>query len=245
MAALERRPLTTQVRDQILHMVQQGHLQAGDRLPTEFELASHFQVSRATIREALKLLDQERIILCRHGVGRFVAPGSAGVFTDAISNLKSVTEMARDLHITISTQVISLREEIPDLDVREKLALQPGMAVVSLERVRYAEGEPVIYSTDVFPRQIVTGPINEAAFQGSLCAIMEDEWNVRLEYSRSIVRAALLDPELCRRINVPDCLAWLSMEQINYDAQDRPVLYSIDYHRGDKFEFQVIRQRRG
>ena len=244
MAALERRPLTTQVRDQIMNMVRDGHLQAGDRLPSEFELASQFQVSRATIREALKLLDQERVILCRHGVGRFVAPGGAGVFTDAISNLKSVTEMARDLNITISTQVISLREEIPDPGVREKLALQPGMAVMVLERVRYAEGEPVIYSIDIFPRHIVAGAIEPEAFNGSLCAIMEQDWSVRLEYSRSVVRAALLDPELCRRINVPDCLAWLSMEQINYDAQDRPVLYSKDYHRGDKFEFQVVRQRR-
>ena len=244
MAALERRPLTAQVRDQIMNMVRDGHLQAGDRLPSEFELASQFQVSRATIREALKLLDQERVILCRHGVGRFVAPGSAGVFTDAISNLKSVTEMARDLNITISTQVISLREEIPDPGVREKLALGPGMAVMVLERVRYAEGEPVIYSIDIFPRHIVVGAIEPQAFNGSLCAIMEQDWSVRLEYSRSVVRAALLDPELCRRINVPDCLAWLSMEQINYDAQDRPVLYSKDYHRGDKFEFQVVRQRR-
>ncbi len=225
-------------------MVREGQLQSGDKLPSELELASQFQVSRATVREALKILDQEHVIFCRHGVGRFVAPGTTGVFTDAISNLKSVTEMAQDLNITISTQVIAFREEIPNDDVREKLDLQPGMAVVVLERVRYAEGEPVIYSIDIFPRHIVIGSIRQEDFSGSLCAIMEQEWNVRLAYSRTILSAALLNPELCQRIHVPDCVAWLSMEQTNYDAQDRPVLYSKDFHRGDKFEFQVVRQRR-
>jgi DNA-binding GntR family transcriptional regulator len=88
------------------------------------------------------------------------------------------------------------------------------------------------------------GALREEAFAGSLCEVMELEWNVRLEYSRSTISAVLLEPELCRRINVPDCVAWLSMEQLNYDAQDRAVLYSRDFHRGDKFEFQVVRQRR-
>ena len=244
MTVLERRPLAEQLRDQLWDMIREGHFRTGDKLPSEFELASQFQVSRATVREALKSLDQERIILCRHGVGRFVAPGTNGVFTDAISNLKSVTEMARDLNITITTRVISCRVELPDDDVREKLELQPGMAVVELERVRYAEGEPVIYSIDIFPRHLVVGALREEAFAGSLCEVMEQEWNVRLEYSRSTISAVLLEPELCRRISVPDCQAWMSMEQLNYDAQDRPVLYSQDYHRGDKFEFQVIRQRR-
>jgi GntR family transcriptional regulator len=243
-AALERRPLTIQLRDQILNMVRQGELRAGDRLPSEFELASQFQVSRATVREALKILDQDRVIVCRHGVGRFVAHGAPAVFTDAITNWKSVTEMADDLNITVTTRVISCREEIPNDEVRAKLNLQPGQAAVVLERVRYAEGEPVIYSADIFPRHIVTGALVPEAFNGSLCAIMEGEWGVRLVYSRTTLRAALLAPELCRRIGVPDCVAWLSMEQTNYDVQDRPLLYSKDYHRGDKFEFQVLRERR-
>lgn len=244
MDGLDRRPLPAQLRDRIWNLIQDEHYRTGDQLPSEQNLAARFGVSRATIREALKILEEERLILCRHGIGRFVAPGSSGVLSEAITNLKSVTEMAQDLAIPVSTQVVSLREELPNAVVRTRLNLEPGLAVVVLERVRLAQGEPVIYSIDTFPRNIVVGELRAEEFAGSLLSVMEGSWNTRLAYSKAVISAVLLDAELSQRVGVPDCIAWILLEQINYDAQDHPVLYSRDYHRGDKFQFHVLRRRR-
>jgi GntR family transcriptional regulator len=244
MISLQRRPLPDQLRDQIWETVKQGHYRPGDRLPSEQELAAKFSVSRATVREALKTMEDEHLIICRHGLGRFVAPAAAGVYSDAIANLKSVTELAQDLAIPLSTRVLSVREELPDEFVKSRLNLQSGATVVILERLRLAHDEPVIYSVDHFSRAIVAGTLDARLFEGSLLTVMEGSWNIRLSYSRAIISAVNLSSELSQQVGVPDCVPWILMEQVNYDAQDHPVLYSRDYHRGDKFQFHALRRRR-
>lgn len=244
MELLDRRPLAVQVRDRIWDAIQEGHYRTGDQLPSEQKLVSRFGVSRPTVREALKLLEEERLVFCRHGVGRFVAPGPTGVLSEGIDRLQSVTEMADGLGIDVSTQVLALREELPDPAVRRHLDLEPGMAVVTLERVRLAQEEPIIYSIDVFARSLVAGDLDPDAFAGSLLATMEGQWNAWLAYSKAVISAVTLDEALSQRIGVPDCVPWILLEQVNYDAQDQPVLYSQDYHRGDKFQFHVLRRRR-
>ena len=184
------------------------------------------------------------MLLCHHGVGRFVAPGPSGVLSDAITDLKSVTEMSQELATPVSTRVLSLQEELPDDVVRSRLQLKPEMAVVVLERIRLGQNKPVISSRDVFPRSIVVGELCPEEFAGSLLSLMEDGWNTRLAYSKTTISAVTLDPELSQRIDAPDCAPWIMLEQINYDVQDRPVLYSKDHHRGDKFQFDVLRRRR-
>lgn len=244
MDLLDRRPLAAQLRDRIWDTLQEEQYRSGDRLPSEQKLAARFGVSRATIREALKALEEERLILCRHGVGRFVAPHSSGVLSEAITNLQSVTEMAQDLNIPITTQVLSLREELPENYVRTRLDLAPGVAAVVLERTRLAHNEPVIYSIDIFPRTLVVGELKPDDFAGSLLSVLEGRWGRGLAYSRAVVSAVSLDAEASLRIGVRERVPWILLEQVNYDSHDRPVLYSKDYHRGDRFHFHVLRRRR-
>jgi GntR family transcriptional regulator len=90
----------------------------------------------------------------------------------------------------------------------------------------------------------VVGELRAEEFTGSLLSVMEGAWNTRLAYSKAVIRAVILDPELSQRIGAPDRAPWIMLEQVNYDVQDRPVLYSEDCHRGDKFEFHVLRRRR-
>jgi GntR family transcriptional regulator len=241
---LDRRSLATQVRDQIWDMVQEGYYRPGDQLPSEHDLVSRFGVSRSTVREALKILEEEHLLLCRHGVGRFVAPGATGVLTEGITSLQSVTEMAADLDISLSTVVLDVRETVPDEFVRARLELGPGASVVWLERVRLAEGDPAIYSIDIFPRALVVGALDPATFEGSLLAAMENGWSTTLAYSKAVISAVTLDAQLSQRVGVSEATPWILLEQTNYDPQDRPVLFSKDYHRGDRFQFHVLRRRR-
>lgn len=241
---LERRPLALQLRDMIWEIVENDHLRSGDKLPSEQSLADGFGVSRATVREALKLLEEQHLILCRHGVGRFVAPGPSGVLSEGITRLESVTEMANGLSISLSTKVLNMREELPADLVRTRLNLEPGQSVVVLERLRLADGDPVIYSVDVFPRSIVSDELVVEEFAGSLLAVMESRWNAHLAYAKAVISAVILDTEIGTLANVPAGAPWILLEQTNYDVHDRPLLYSKDYHRGDRFQFHVIRSRR-
>ena len=240
----DQRTLALQLRDGIRLMLRQKDYHAGDRLPSEENLAAMFGVSRTTVREALKYLEEERVITCRHGAGRFLAYDPSGILREDVTRLQSVTEMALGLGIPISTKVLDLRLEPADEALRRHLNLAEGEQVYRLERARLAEGETLIYSIDIFPQALVKGEVREQDLTTSLVEIMERQWNARLVYSKTTISATLLEPDLCRRLNVSPTSAWIMMEQVNFNEADRPILYSKDYHRSDKFRFNVLRRRR-
>ena len=87
-------PLAQQAADEILSGIRSGKLADGDGLlPSEAELSRRFEVSRATIREALAKLEHAGIIIRRHGVGTFVAPPQP-VIDAGLEELESLETLA-------------------------------------------------------------------------------------------------------------------------------------------------------
>ncbi len=72
--AINQEPASERVVSQLLGLVKAGNLKAGDRLPSERELAEMFNVSRPTVREALRALVVLGVLKARHGSGIFVSP---------------------------------------------------------------------------------------------------------------------------------------------------------------------------
>ncbi|MDA8188520.1 MAG: FadR/GntR family transcriptional regulator [Dehalococcoidales bacterium] len=76
-----------EVASQITDRIMDGTLKTGERIPSERELAAQFHVSRATIREALRMLEQSGLVVVRLGPlgGGFVAEASAEPVVNALS----------------------------------------------------------------------------------------------------------------------------------------------------------------
>ena len=81
-----------EVCDQIRAAILSGRLEAGDKLPSERELATTLDVSRATIREAFRTLEIAGVLSLRKGVngGAVVMQGDARPITQTISDLLSL-----------------------------------------------------------------------------------------------------------------------------------------------------------
>lgn len=60
----------------VKNMIIQRELKPGDRLPTEKELTEQFGISRSTLREAMKVLRAENVVMIRQGSGTFVCHGT-------------------------------------------------------------------------------------------------------------------------------------------------------------------------
>jgi DNA-binding FadR family transcriptional regulator len=83
--SLRREPLSQQVKERLkLYFVANG-LTTGDPIPTEHELASKLNVSRAALREALKSLESLGIIEVRPGMGRFLATFNVNAILDNLA----------------------------------------------------------------------------------------------------------------------------------------------------------------
>lgn len=71
--AIKKTRIYEEVVAQIHDLIREGRLKAGDQLPSERELAETFKVSRASVREALRALEAEGLVVSRTGSGTFVA----------------------------------------------------------------------------------------------------------------------------------------------------------------------------
>jgi GntR family transcriptional repressor for pyruvate dehydrogenase complex len=111
---VNRRSLSSQIADQLQEAILDGSLKAEDRLPTEDELAQRYQVSRPTIREALKRLAAKNLVRSKRGPagGTFVTKPTADQLSDSLTtaatmmvslkevNLEEIHEARRELERT-------------------------------------------------------------------------------------------------------------------------------------------------
>ena len=143
------------VQDELKQRIDRGELAAGARLPSEPELAAELQVSRATLREALRAMELEGLLRRRQGSGTFVAEHPR-MATSLDVNF-GVTDAIRAAGMTAG--IVDGRHWVEPAPAGEAalLALEPGQDMLVIERVRTAEGKPVVLSRDLFPSRLVEG----------------------------------------------------------------------------------------
>lgn len=71
--AIKKTRIYEEVVSQIHDLIREGKFKAGDQLPSERELAETFKVSRTSVREALRTLETEGLVVSRTGMGTFIA----------------------------------------------------------------------------------------------------------------------------------------------------------------------------
>ncbi|MBH9787722.1 GntR family transcriptional regulator, partial [Clostridioides difficile] len=97
-------------------------------------------VSRATLREALRLLEEENVIVRRHGVGTFVNPKP--LFTSGIEHLSSISSMIEAAGMEPGSRFLKATEHVPSEEDLKRFQSDGDDKILTIERVRTADGEP-------------------------------------------------------------------------------------------------------
>jgi GntR family transcriptional regulator len=229
-------PLPTLVYRALRDELSAGSYPPGSKLPSEAELCRSFGVSRVTVREALKMLQRDGLVVPRHGRGHFVH--GAALIREPVTELRGVTELLQSLDYDVETRVLDV-EHVPAAAYADLLNVGDDERVVKVARVRSSGGEPLIYSIDVVPGEFLDDDVD---FSASLVEALARGGN-ELAYSHARIRAATLASAERRRIGATAPSLWLVLDQVNYGVDDRPLMVSHDYHRADRFEFNVLRRR--
>ena len=85
------KPLAEQVADHIVNYIVENEMEAGAKLPNEFELAERIGVGRSTVREAIKILVSRNIVEIRRGAGTFVSEQKGCLLYTSYSNNMTTT----------------------------------------------------------------------------------------------------------------------------------------------------------
>ena len=213
--------------------------QPGAALPSEARLAERFNVGRTTVREALKLVEQEGLIDVRHGSGRFARPHLS--VERPISRYESVTELLRSLGYQSTNRIVAREVRAANSDERSALALPAGAQVVALDRVRYAEGEAIICSRDVMPHALLAD-VADSDWEGSLLDILATRGH-RPVMATSHFSASRLPEPFASAVPLRAEDPWLLARQVSRDAAGLPIVAAHDYYRGDLFSFDAVRHQ--
>lgn len=234
----DTRPLYMLVIDRIKDWVGGGEWPPGTRLPSEFELAKQFGVSRATLREALRVLEEEGVVIRKHGIGTFIAERS--MVRAGIEQLFSVTEWIERANRRAGTSQFDAVEGTATEEDQAAFGLDGAEPMLFLTRVRTADGDPVVYCEDRIPKSML--PEGLTGFDGSLFHLLEAAGRP-IAYAKTTIKPLADHPTVFPALNVKKGQALLLLEQMHVDVHEQPVLLSRNYFRTDTFHFHVLRRR--
>ena len=237
-ATLVKDPVYRQLARFLRTEIERGSFTAGERFPSERELAETQGISRATANKVISTLIAERLIELRPGIGTFVI-ASRGLHA-SLRQMESFTEHARSEGFKPSTQVLEFRH-MPARDVPETVRRDLGLSetstepVLYTERLRLANQEPVILEHRWILERAVPG-LTALDLQGSFYGLLEHR-KINMRGERHAIRAQNLNASQAKTLGVNKGSAALVVEGVGLDDRDRPIWYQILHYRGDRYEF--------
>jgi GntR family transcriptional regulator len=103
--------------------------------------------------------------------------------------------------------------------------------------------KPIIYSIDMIAENRIGDDWNKNDFEGSLLKILEDKFDIALDYSVATIKAIIGQDVIPPEIEIDPNVPWIVLIQTNFNRLGDPIIYSKDYHRADQVSFKVKRLR--
>lgn len=180
-----------------------GVYKTGDIIPTQIMLAEKYNVSRATISEAIKELSRRKLIKTQQGKGTFVIakPLEIGNFK-RFEGFSSFRNMHMDRNLTskvIDVSLIGITEKIA-----QKLNAPGGAMVWRVCRVRYIDGTPMSHETSYLLQSYLNGiDLREENLEtGSLYSVLREKAGVEFSFSIDKVKALYCPAEIAKHLEI-------------------------------------------
>ncbi len=218
-------PLYQQVMDDLKGEIARGVYASGSRIPSEMELAKYYGVGRITVRRAIEELSRAGYLSRQQGRGTFVcAPklkrkivqkGDVQSFSEGCA----ANDMVAGARLVSRTVVAATREDAAFFGV------EPGCELIVVERVRTADGVPVMLENNAFVlptipicRRLPTRTSRTIPSLRSLPSI----GRAPLKSDPCTVEIALADAQAAPLLEVPVGEPLFYMEAYFTDADGRP-----------------------
>jgi len=230
-------PVYIQIHNEIRKEIESGKWAVGERIPSERQLSQDFDVSRMTLRQAIQTLVDEGILQRQVGSGTYVASSKV---QEKMSGTTSFTEITESQGKKPSSKTVSYHVADPSISEIEKLKLKNGDQVLRMERIRYADKQPICFEVATIPIGIVDS-LNKKDITSSLYKALEDKAGLKLGNATQTVSAILASEKIANFLNVKRGSAVLRVRQITTLDDDRPFEYVRSQYAGDRFEFYLER----
>ncbi len=218
--------------------IQQGHLQPGDQLPTEEQLCRAHGLSRGTVRQAIHVLEQQGLLKKVQGRGTFVTdPGARSTFFTLTSFAEDMRRQGR----TPSTRVLAAERVLAPPPVRKKLELAAEEPVFRVERLRLADGQPVMHETRWLAARLCPDLLQHDLSQ-TIHTLLIEQYDLPLVRTVHTVEIRLLhEHEAALLASTPGTPAFY-VDRLTFTtgaSGQRPAVWYVAIYRGDEYHFRA------
>ncbi|MER7826885.1 GntR family transcriptional regulator [Streptomyces sp. NPDC096097] len=214
------------IADDLRHQISAGHFKAGERLPSESQLAVHYAVSTATLRSALALLQGEGLVEKIHGSGNFVRrPLRKITYIGGGCPAATWTAFSAPLRMTARTTSIEAASHHTTL-----LNVPPRSALTEVLFTTHEDKKPHSLAHIYVPRDLAPATprlperiaVSLPDLRPPLCEVQER------------VSARLPTQEEATTLRISPSLAVLSVTRVSLDASGRVVEAALLVLPGDR-----------
>jgi GntR family transcriptional regulator len=231
-------PLHHQVYLDLRAALDTGEWRPGDLLPPERQLAGRYGCSLITVRRALSELTREGRLERTRGRGTTVLrPRIERDFGGTMS----FTEEMQDRGLDPETKLIASRPESAGEVVAAALRIEPGSPTLYVERLRVADGEPLLLEQVHLPAEQFPGLLASDLERGSLYDLLTARYGTRIVRARESLEPVLLRAREARLLGQRPRTPALQIEGIAFSSEGIPVEFARSYVRGDRTRYYIER----
>lgn len=238
-------PLYVQVKDALKDLIEGGGAKPGEQLPGEPELCRIFDVSRTVIRQALRDLELQGLIVREKGKGTFVAEPKLreALFQELTGFYGDMAAKGRPpVSRVLKQEIIPAARKIAAY-----LRLKQGAPVVHIDRLRFVDGEPLVLVATYLPAARCSGLEQVDFTRRSLYAYLETAYGLVIDRGRRVLEAVPASDYEAGLLGIKKGAPLILLDSVSYLADGSPIEYYHALHRGDRsrFEVELIRVRGG
>ncbi|MBZ0297639.1 MAG: GntR family transcriptional regulator [Anaerolineae bacterium] len=230
-------PVYYQLKEILREKIAQGIWIPGEQIPSERELSEEYQISRATVRQALNGLIEDGCVERRQGLGTYVIEPK---IVQYLTRLTGYTEDMRQRGLRPNSQVLRLELADAPRSIAKQLEIEPETPVVLLERLRLAEGIPMAIETCYLNFEGVEHLLKlDFAGSVSLYKVLGQRFDVIPMRTEQRMEAAPCSPREQELLQIGAGSPVLKNVRVTYDQHNRVFEYALSAYRGDRYVFYV------
>jgi len=222
-------PIGVRLRNALASVIEGGVIGPGNSLPSEREMAERLDVSRSTVRQVLKELSRQGLLITRPGAGTVVV----GRIPKALSSFSGFTEDMQLHGLAASSRVLDRSIAPADADAAFRTGWPLGAPMMTLVRLRMAGGQVLAYERVTVPVDTVG---EEYDGSGSLYERMEHR-SARPHRMLQSLKAVEASAVIASLLGIRAGAVVFEISQLSYSETGRVVEDSIGWYRGDRYKY--------
>lgn len=234
-------PRYYQVSNILAKRIEQGGYKVGDLLPTEIELCEEFDISRYTVREALRRLTEAGLVRRRQGSGtQIIATRSHTTYVHTMRSLSELFQYAADTVLDIDL----MEERVPPPEFTRYFGDKEVEECFYFEGLRYdTVGTPICF-TRVFVNRRFAGIKSELKTNtGAIYALIERLYNVTIEDVEQEIRAVPMTRTAARRLGANSSDTAVQVVRRYLGGDGTLIQVSVNQHPSDRFSYTMHLRR--